>query len=67
MVLELVSINVSLRGSMGRMLDVDNLTVVMESVWEMQEGLGEWKETFGKHGLKKSMDKTEVMCVRQYI
>ena len=31
----------------------------------MQEVLGEWKEASGKHGLKMSMEKTEVMWVRQ--
>ena len=32
---------------------------------EMQEGPGEWMEAFGKHGLKISQEKTEVMWVRQ--
>ena len=36
-----------------------------ECVWEMQELLGEWKEAFGKHGLKISMEKTEVMWIGQ--
>ena len=31
----------------------------------MQEVLGEWKEAFGKHGLKMSMEKTKVMWVVQ--
>jgi len=31
----------------------------------MQEVLGEWKEAFHKHGLKISMEKTEVIWVRQ--
>ena len=44
MVMELVSRKVSLRGSMGRMLYADNVAVVVESGWEMQEVLGEWKE-----------------------
>ena len=51
MVMELVSSKVSLRGSMGRMLYVDDLAVVVESGQEMQEVSGEWKETFVKHGL----------------
>ena len=65
MVMELVSRKVSLRGSMGRMQYADNLAVVVESGQEIQEVLGEWKEEFGKHGLKMSMEKTEVMWVRQ--
>ena len=44
MVMELESRMVSLRGSMGRMLYADDLAVVVESGWEMQEVLGEWKE-----------------------
>ena len=52
---ELVSRKVNMRGIRGRMLQAYNLAVVVESRWEMQEVLGEWKETFGKHGLKLSM------------
>ena len=65
MVMELVSRKVSLRGSMGRMLYADDLVVVVESGQEMQEVLGEWKEAFGNHGLKMSMEKTEVTWARQ--
>ena len=65
MVMELVSRKMSFRGRMGRMLYVDDLAVVVESEWEMQEVLGEWKETFGNHGLKMSMERTGVMWVRQ--
>ena len=32
-----------------------------EYTQEMQQLLGEWKEAFEKHGLKISMEKTEVM------
>ena len=41
MVMELVSRKVSLRVSMGRMLYGDDLGVMVESRWEMQEVLGE--------------------------
>ena len=61
MVMELVSGKVSWRCSMGRMLSADDLVVVMQREWEIEEVLGEWKEEFGKHGLKMSMAKTEVM------
>ena len=40
MVMELVSRKVSFRGSMRRMLCVDDLTVVVESGRKMQEVLG---------------------------
>ena len=65
MVMELGSRKVNMRGSMGRMLYVDDLSAVVESRQEMQEVLGEWKEAFRKHELKMSMEKTEVMRVRQ--
>ena len=65
MVMELESRKVSLRGGMGRMLYVDDLAVVIESGRDMQEVPGEWKEAFGKHRLKMSMDKTEVIWVVQ--
>ena len=41
MVMELESRKVSLRGSMGRMLYTDDLTVVLESVQEVQYVRGE--------------------------
>ena len=41
-----------MRGSLGRMLKLDDLAVVLQSGQEMQKVLGEWKEAFGKHGLK---------------
>ena len=42
-------------GSMGAMLYANSLAVVVETKQEMQEVLGEWKEEFGKHGLKLSV------------
>ena len=44
---------------MGRMLYADDLAVVVDSEWEMQEVLGEWEEAFGKHGLK-NLDASKV-------
>ena len=63
MLMELVSRKMSLRGSMGRTLYVDDLAVVVESGWEMQEVLEKWKKAFEKHWLKMSVEKTEVMCI----
>ena len=54
-----------MRGRTGRMLDTDDLAVVVESGQEMQEVLEEWKETFEKHWLKMSVEKTEVMWIGQ--
>ena len=64
MVMEQVSSSVSLRSSMRRMFYANNLAVVVERRREMQEVLGEGKEAFEKHGLKMSMEKTEVIWVR---
>ena len=65
MMMKLVSRKVSLRGSMGRMLSADDLAVVAEKRRETQEVLGEWKEAFEEHGLNQSLEKIEVMWVRQ--
>ena len=65
MVMELVSRKVSLRSSIGRMLHADDLAVVVESEREMQEVLGKWEGSFGKHGLKMSMEKIKVIWVGQ--
>ena len=65
MVMELGSRKVILRGSMGRMFYEDDLSVVVESGREMQEVLWEGKKTFWKHGLKMSLEKTQLMWVAQ--
>ena len=46
---------------MGSILYADNKAVVVESGREIQEVLWESKEAFGKHGLKMSMEETELM------
>ena len=43
----------------------DDLAVVADSVEELQEQLVEWKEIFGRHGQRVSLEKTEVLCVGQ--
>ena len=63
MVMELIIGKVNVRGILGRMLYADDLAVVVESRWEMQEVLRERKEAFEKHWLKMSMEKSEVMWV----
>ena len=50
MVMELVSRKVNMRGSIGRMLHVDDLAVLVEGEREMQEVLQEWKEALGSMG-----------------
>ena len=48
--MELVSRKVNMRGSIGRMLHVDDLAVLVEGEREMQEVLQEWKEALGSMG-----------------
>ena len=50
---------------MGRMLYADDLAVLLLRQQVMQEVLGEWKEAFGKHGLRMRMEKNEVLWVGQ--
>ena len=42
------------------------LDVAVESRRKMQKVLGEWKKAFGKHRLKWSVEKTEVMWVGKH-
>ena len=53
-----------MKGIFG-MLYAEYLAVVFESRMEMQEVLRKWKVAFGEHGLKMSMENTEMMWVRQ--
>ena len=41
----------------------DDLVIVAEHREELQGALDEWNDMFKKHGLKMSLDKTEVMWV----
>ena len=44
----------------------DDLVIVAEHREELQGALEEWNEMFKKHGLKMSLDKTEVMWVGKH-
>ena len=41
----------------------DDLAIIAESKQELQEVLEEWKGVFKKHGLRMSLEKTEVTWV----
>ena len=47
------------------MICADDLAVVADSEADLQECLGEWKEIFGRHRLRVSLEKTEVLWVGQ--
>ena len=45
------------------MMYADDLAIIAESKQELQEVLEEWKGVYKKHGLRMSLEKTEVMWV----
>ena len=63
MVMELISRKASTKSPLRKMLYADDLAVVMDSKEELQMALSEWKELFERHGLRMSLDKTEVVSV----
>ena len=63
MVMEVISRKVSTMDILRKLLYADDLAVVMESKQELQEVLVEWKDLFERHGLRMSLDKTEVLSV----
>ena len=48
-----------------KVMYADDLAIIAESKQELQEVLEEWKGVFEKHGLRMSLEKTEVMWVGQ--
>ena len=63
MVMEVISRKVSTKNVLQKLLYADDLAVVMESKQELQDVLIEWKGLFERHGLRMSLDKTEVLSV----
>ena len=53
------------RDFLHKLLYADDLAVVADSGADLQERLVDWKEIFGKHGLRVSLEKTEVLWVGQ--
>ena len=63
MVMELISRKISTKDVLRKMMHADDLATIAESKQELQEVLEEWKGVFEKHGLRMSLEKTEVMWV----
>ena len=63
MVMELISRMISTRDVLRKMMYADDLAIIAESKQDLQEVLEEWKGVFKKHGLRMSLEKTEVMWV----
>ena len=60
---ELISRKISTNDVLRKMMYADYLAMIAESKQELQEVLEEWKGVFKKHGLRMSLEKTEVMWV----
>ena len=54
---------VSKRDILHKLMYADDLAVVADSEADLQEWLIGWKEIFGKHGLRVSLEKMEVLWV----
>ena len=63
MVIELISRKISMKDVPRKMMYADDLAIIAESKQELQEALEGWKGVFEKHGLRMSLEKTEVTCV----
>ena len=60
-VVEVISRKAITRDILRRLLYADNCAVVADSETDLQERLVEWKEIFGRHGLRVNLEKTEVL------
>ena len=63
MVMEIISRKISTKDILRKMMYADELVIIAESKQDLQEVLEEWKGVFEKHGLRMSLEKTEVMWV----
>ena len=62
-VMEIISRKISTKDILRKMMYADDLAIIAESKQDLQEVLEEWKGVFKKHGLRMSLEKTEVMWV----
>ena len=62
---DVISRKVSTRDVLRKLMYADDLAVVADSEADLQDRLVEWKEIFGRHGLRVSLEKTGVLWVRQ--
>ena len=63
MVMEIISRTISTKDILRKMMYADDLAIIAESKQDLHEVLEEWKGVFEKHGLRMSLEKTEVMRV----
>ena len=63
MVMEIISRTINTKDILRKMMHADDLAIIAESKQDLQEVLEEWKGVFEKHGLKMSLEKTEVMWI----
>ncbi|KAI0241971.1 hypothetical protein LSAT2_015443 [Lamellibrachia satsuma] len=63
MVMEIISRKINTKDILRKMMYADDLAIIAESKQDLQEVLEEWKGVFEKHGLRMSLEKTEVMWV----
>ena len=61
--MEIFSRKISTKDILRKMMYADDLAIIAESKQELQEVLEEWKGVFEKHGLRMSLEKTELMWV----
>ena len=64
-VVEVISRKASTKDILRKLLYADVLTIVADSEADLQHRLVDWKEILGKHGLRVSLEKTEVLSVEQ--
>ena len=64
-VVEVISMKASTRDILRKLTYADDLAVVADSEADIEERLVDWKEIFGKHGQRVSLEKTEVLWVGQ--
>ena len=57
----MISRKASTRDILHKLMYADDLAVVADSEADLQEWLVEWKEIFGRHGLRVYLEKTEVL------
>ena len=61
--MELISRKNSTKDVLRKMMYANNLAIIAENKQKQQEVLEEWKGVFKKHGLRLSLEKTEVLWV----
>ena len=63
MMMEIISRKINTKDILGKKMYADDLAIIAESKQDLQEVLEEWKGVFEKHGLRMSLEKTEVMWI----